>query len=353
MPSRPIERRKSRHCGALTKLSAVLAAQLLLAVFGHAQALGAKKQGSAGSIQSRAPAALPSEIAQLGPLSVGHPAEGFLVNAVSMPRSRRWVVSMPEHGFATRETIDGLVHCIDSVAARFPNTPAVVLGSLSAREGGRIAPHKSHRTGRDADVYFYRQPGAQWSRAATLEDIDLPRTWALLRCFITDTDVDMILLDERVQGWLERYALDAGEPEAWVRSLFNDLPSEPAAVVRHEPGHVAHFHVRFTSPEARRAAARAYERLVKLGVVAPEYKKLEHVVQSGETLSHIARAYKLSLAELRALNNLRGHLIRKGQKLTVRQPVAVKGVAQPVHVPARRLPPAPAVKPPFAAEARR
>jgi LysM repeat protein len=92
---------------------------------------------------------------------------------------------------------------------------------------------------------------------------------------------------------------------------------------------------------------------VKLGVVAPEYKKLEHVVQSGETLSHIARAYKLSLAELRALNNLKGHLIRKGQKLTVRQPVAVKGVEQPVRVPARRLPPSAVMKRPFAAGSRR
>jgi hypothetical protein len=140
-----------------------------------------------------------------------------------------------------------------------------------ASGGGKIAPHDSHRTGRDVDVYFFRQPGSQWNVAATQGDIDYERTWALLRCFVTDCDVDFVLIDRAVQAWLESHALRAGEPAVWVR-LFHDGDGGATrrgnhAVVRHAPGHVAHMHVRFVSPEARRLGVELYERLAREGYI--------------------------------------------------------------------------------------
>lgn len=284
---------------------------------------------------------IPADVRALGPLSVGHPAAGYLINSVPMPASPNWVLTAPDHGFATQETVDALSHCLDAVHSRFGGAEPTKLGSISGVRGGRISPHKSHRTGRDADVYFFRTPGAKWSRAATEADIDLAPTWALLRCFVTDTDVDMILIDRRVQGWLEAYAVANGESKAWVQSVFHDQ-KEPRqmAVVRHEPGHVAHMHVRFSSPKARRAGVAAYDRLVAAGLVIPTVQSLSHQVKKGETLSGIARTFGVPVEKIKSLNGLGSNLIRVGQVLTLQHAVDILGARDAVGVPARRLPPA-------------
>lgn len=282
---------------------------------------------------------VPQEIQALGPLSVGHPHEGFLVNAVQMPRSPYWVITLPSHGYATQETVDALSHCLRQVHEAIPDSPATMLGSLSAEHGGLLPPHKSHRTGRDVDVYFFRNPGARWNEAATREDLDLPRTWALLRCFATETDVEMILIDRKVQLWIEEYAASLGEDPEWIRDLFHDDGPAKTALIRHVPGHVAHMHVRFVSAKARRAAVAAYDRLVKLGLVNAGVAAIEHRVQAGETLSGIAKRYGTSVKRIQDLNRLKSSLIRVGQRLTLQQAVDVRGARERVVVPPRRLPP--------------
>ncbi len=297
----------------------------------------AKKATEAkAAMSSLAPAAVPDDIRKLGPLSVGHPHAGFLVNAVKMPSAPQWVLTVPSHGFATQETVDGLAHCLRKVHEQFPHSPPVMLGSLSGEHGGLLPPHKSHRTGRDADVYFFRKPGASWARAATRDDIDLPRTWALLRCFLTDVDVDMVLIVRRVQNWIEEYALSIGEDPAWVNRLFHDpKPGYKIAPVRDVPGHVAHMHVRFSSPRARRAAVAAYDRLVKTGVVRPEVASVEHEVVKGDTLSELGVKYHLSVKRIQELNDLKSTVIRLGQKLVLQQAVDIRGARDKVYLPGR------------------
>jgi len=280
-------------------------------------------------------------ISAYGPISVGRPNAGFLINARRMPDGKDWVFNVPKHAYATDETIEQLSHCLRRVRAEIPDSARVMLGSLSAKRGGKVAPHDSHRTGRDADVYFFRQPGARWYEAATREDTDLKRTWALLRCFITDADVDFVLIDNAVQGWLEEYALGAGEPRAWVRSLFHDDAStKNRSVVRHAPGHVAHMHVRFVSPRARLLGAQLYERLVREGYIKGGYAALQHRVLRGDTLGGIGRKYHVPIATLKKLNGLVSSQIRVGQRLIIRQPVELRGAKDAVHIPPRRRPPA-------------
>lgn len=303
------------------------------------RAVGEARASQAKGSAQPAPAPIPADIEALGPLSVGHPHAGFLVNGVKLPSSEDWVITMPSHGYGTQETNDALASCIGKVRREIPNSPKVMLGSLSAERGGHLPPHKSHRTGRDADVYFFRKPGAQWSKAATASDIDLGRTWALLRCFVTETDVEMILIDRKVQRWLENHALSVGEDRKWIETLFHDDGRNKTAVVRHVPGHVAHMHVRFVSPEARRRAVQHYDRLVAARVVVPEQRGVVHVVQKGDTLSALGRRYGVTVARIRELNALGSSLIRVGQKLTVEQPVDIRGARDRVVVPARRLPP--------------
>lgn len=294
---------------------------------------------AASSRSQRAPRPIPPAIQALGPLSVGHPSAGFLVNGVRLPESPDYVITMPSHGFGTQETVDALRLCIGKVRRAIPESHPVMLGSVSGERGGRLPPHSSHRTGRDADVYFFRHPGAQWSKAATEEDIDLPRTWALLRCFITETDVDMILIDRKVQNWIEAYALSVGEDPAWIHGMFHDEGRAKTSIVRHVPGHVAHMHVRFTSPRARKRGVAHYDELVAADLLDLEQSAVVHKVVKGDSLSALAHRHKLSVEIIQRLNHLKSTVIRIGQKLTLQQPVDVRGARDGVFMRARYLPP--------------
>lgn len=299
---------------------------------------------SCAALGLAAPKPKPKPIASYGAISVGHPSAGFLVNGERMPAGDGWVLTAPHHAYATAETIEQLRHCLTRVRKDHVGSPPVMLGSLSAKGGGRIPPHDSHRTGRDVDVYFFRQEGGTWHQAATREDIDLKRTWALLRCFITDCDVDFVLVDRTVQGWLEEYALGAGEPAAWIRDLFHDAAGAGSgqgnqAVVRHAPGHVAHMHVRFVSPEARRLGIALYDRLIREGHVKSPRAALRHRVVRGDTLGGIARRYRTRVAALRALNGLKSTRIQVGQWLLIAPEVTLRGARDAVRIPPRRRPP--------------
>lgn len=303
-----------------------------------------RKPAPANVRADRKPAPRPEDIerlARLGAMSIGLPNTGYLVNGVRMPEGEDWVITMPSHGYGTEETVRQLSQCISATRATFDNSPRVMLGSLSAATGGKLPPHKSHRTGRDADVYFFRKPGAKWNEAATRQDIDLPRTWSLLRCFVTQADVDMVLVDRRVQDWLKTYALSIGEPPEWVDELFHDRPHTKSAVVRHVPGHVAHMHVRFVSAHARHLGAKHYKALVDAGLLHERVEEVRHKVVKGDTLLGLAKRYKLAAAEIAKLNRLEGTVIRLGQVLLVKQGVAIEGVDAPIYGHGRVLPPEP------------
>ena len=47
-------------------------------------------------------------------------------------------------------------------------------------------------------------------------------------------------------------------------------------------------------------------------------KKKYHTVKSGDTLSHLALKYKVSVRQIKSWNNLRSDLIQIGQKLRIR-----------------------------------
>jgi murein endopeptidase len=326
--------------------SALLGGALAAALGSNAVAKTSTAQGRKLAPEAPAGAVKPAKkvrVEALGSISVGRPDAGLLINGVRLPASPDWVVTAPTHAYGTEESVEQLAHCIHKVRASFPGSPAVMLGSLSKREGGVAPPHKSHRSGRDADVYFFRKPGARWYDAATEDDLDLPRTWALLRCFVSETDVDFVLIERKVQRWLEDYALDKGEPRDWVESLFHDGPGEHRAAVRHAPGHVAHMHVRFVSAKSRQRALTYYDRLVAEGRIKGALAAIKHKVKPGETLGGVAKKYRTSVAQLQKLNKLKSTSIRAGQELDVSRGVPLKGVKDPIRIPPRRVPPGPVI----------
>ncbi|MGZ6125349.1 MAG: peptidoglycan-binding protein, partial [Myxococcales bacterium] len=155
--------------------------------------------------------------ASLGSVSVGFADRGRLLNAVQMPRDPAWIVERPELSFATRETVDALALAFRAVRREFPGSAPGRLSHVAARDGGYLRPHRSHQNGRDADVGFYYRNDRIPPRGVSREKLmDPARNWALIHALVTETDVQMILVDRKIQAVLRKYALSIGEDARWL-----------------------------------------------------------------------------------------------------------------------------------------
>jgi murein endopeptidase len=273
----------------------------------------------------------------LGALSIGTPDGGLLFNPVAMPTGDLWTVRDTRESFGTAETIDYIVAAIEAVEARHPGSPRLVIGDISRPDGGRLNRHKSHQAGRDADIGLYLRTG----EALTLvkpgkNQLDLLRTWALLRAFVTDTDVERVFLDRALQRVLHAHALASGEDKGWLDDLFGRRDGGKNAIIQHERRHQDHMHVRFYNPHAQEKGRVAYPLLLAAGLVPGP--TVSHRARSGETLSHLAKRYGTSASSIRRANGLRSSILRAGRKYVIPVRKAPTEGA-PVAVPPRRLPP--------------
>jgi len=133
---------------------------------------------------------------------------------------------------------------------RKPRAPKVHVGDLSRKAGGPFPPHKSHRTGLDVDVGYVLkgklrdEPGF---RRATMRNIDLARTWALIQGFMRTDQVRYMFVDYRIQGWLHDYAKKKGVRRSVLEELFQYPRGKGRAygIIRDDPGHDDHLHIRF------------------------------------------------------------------------------------------------------------
>ena len=85
------------------------------------------------------------------------------------------------------------------------------LSHIGNQDGGYLRPHHSHQSGRDADVGYYYKGGPRSFVRASEENLDLPRTWALVKAAIKETTVEMILIDRSVQRILAVHYPDADD----------------------------------------------------------------------------------------------------------------------------------------------
>jgi LysM repeat protein len=272
--------------------------------------------------------------ATLGSISVGFVESGRMVNSVRVPQGDDWIVVSPELAYGTQETVDYLLTAIREVRAVYPKAPPLRVNQISSREGGYLRPHKSHQNGRDVDLGFY-YPTVDPIRAREREKyIDLELNWALLKSLATHTDVQMILVDKRVQKVLYDYALRQGENKEWLDSLFN---AGPKALIKHARGHRDHFHVRFFNPRAQELG----RRIAPLLALQPDKNIQMHRVRSGDTLGGIALRYGSSINGIKKANRMRNTFLRLGQVLAVplRGPCTRCPVPPPLVVPPRRMPP--------------
>lgn len=289
--------------------------------------------------------AVRGDLRSLGSLSIGQPNSGALLNGKCAESGELFQLVDPKHACGSEETLSYLSAAVSKVHERFPDSAPLSLGHVSAERGGPLRPHVSHQSGRDVDISFYYLDGARWYQRATEKNLDLPRTWAFVRALVTETDVEMILIDHGVQAWIRRYALEQGEDPAWVDGLFQGKGAL-RAIVRHAPGHATHIHVRFFNPIAQETARRAQGALVSEGVLPELVSYLKHRARRGDTLAKIAKKYNVSVAAIKDANGLRSSRIREQReyRIPVRSHAPMVSGA-PLRFPARRLPPGPASAP--------
>lgn len=203
------------------------------------------------------------DIAALGPMSVGAPNRGALINPVQFPEGPYWHRNDADRAWGTAETVQFVKQAIERVNEEHPDSPVLYVGDFSNFEGGTLKRHKSHQSGRDVDLGYYYLDKQRWYRPANAKNLDRARTWTLVRTLLTESPVEYIFMDTSVQRLLRAEALAQGEDPAWLARVFEGGPGRKESIIRHKPGHATHLHVRFDNPVAQLSAERAYPWLVR------------------------------------------------------------------------------------------
>lgn len=186
--------------------------------------------------------------------SVGPPNGGRLERGVSLPESGPgWVRISRDRHWGTAETVALIEYAGARLEAAFPGTQPMLVGDLSQEGGGRIRPHRSHQSGRDADIAFLERGGAtrrHFKGDLRSEDIDVAKTWFVIESLLTTGQVRFVFINRALLPAFRRHAAEAGWPERELDELFL-MPDEVGhrGLIRHASGHTYHFHVRFVCAE--------------------------------------------------------------------------------------------------------
>jgi hypothetical protein len=182
--------------------------------------------------------------------SVGRVDAGFLLHGIPIPSHPGYVVRDRERAYVTRHVAELLARGFDAVLARYPRAPRVEVRDASRSNGGPLREHRSHQSGRDVDLAYYRRrcPGRICRRAwVRPETLDAELQWALLEPWLREGVVEYAFIDHSLQEPLYAAALAAGASAAELSAWFQ-YPRGPevrAGIIRHEPSHADHVHVRF------------------------------------------------------------------------------------------------------------
>ncbi|HRE90484.1 MAG TPA: penicillin-insensitive murein endopeptidase, partial [Myxococcota bacterium] len=124
--------------------------------------------------------------------------------------------------------------------------------------GGFLAPHKSHQSGLDADIgfYFKNQPkqGPRVNLSAMTSALDHELTWTLITALAGPNEeasnVEYMFIGYGVQEKLYKWAQKQGVPQKKLDWLFQYPRGSRSmnGLIRHEPGHDNHIHIRFKCP---------------------------------------------------------------------------------------------------------
>lgn len=184
--------------------------------------------------------------------SVGSPTRGSLRDAQCLPQAGPGFVAFSENRCATDETIRLLLYAIGEVMREYPSSPPVVIGALSRPTGGRLKPHKSHRSGRDVDIGYFAVGDRPLRTFVDLrrDEIDYDKTFYLMAALIATGRVDFVFVNYALQPRFVEAARRLGYDDEQISYLFQYPRGRGSrtGLIRHARGHLRHFHVRFACP---------------------------------------------------------------------------------------------------------
>jgi murein endopeptidase len=156
-------------------------------------------------------------------------------------------VRNPKRAWGTFLTVSSLIDVFAAYRRKFPQAPPIRVDDISVKGGGFLRPHKSHRRGRDVDIRYPLKKDTKRYVKATSKRLNLKLTWKLIDLFLKTNDVIYIFMDYGLQRALYKYALSQKYSKRKLQKIFQYPRSRKMAVgiIRHEPGHTTHFHVRF------------------------------------------------------------------------------------------------------------
>ncbi len=252
------------------------------------RALGVTARRASPSLRSRPPPAALARLASLSvacallggcfstptPLApglhgtVGVPNRGVLTEPQELPiQGDGFVRYRPQssHYFGRPRLVRALQAAAAAVAREAPGGAPLSIGDLSAKTGGRIPGHDSHRTGRDVDLLFLvttpegapiASPGfvrfegdglARVQGSADFVRLDVDREWRLLRSLLTSPEigVQFMFVCHEIEALLIDHARALGEPDTLVWHA-ETVMLEPSDSLRHDD----HVHLRIAcSPD--------------------------------------------------------------------------------------------------------
>ncbi len=211
--------------------------------------------------------------------SIGAPNDGHLDGGMQLDK-RAYLRVVPYYADShARWGLPGLVGLIDHaarhVAAQYPGA-VLGVGDLSLSHGGALARHRSHESGRDADIAYYLtnkagKPASLDQFAPVLPDgtvrdrpdlhFDDAKNWTLIQALLEGgaAVVSQVFVAPHVRARLLRYAERIGVPVA-VRERAAERMLQP----RGAPLHDDHFHVRVACPSEARSVCVEYASAISL-----------------------------------------------------------------------------------------
>lgn len=173
---------------------------------------------------------------------------GVLVAGVLLPPGKHYHVKWEAGAWGTDDTIRAIQTAVSAYKGKMPGGPKVYIGDISRKGGGPFKPHSSHQHGRDVDVgYVIKGSNGDKPRTATADNLDVARTWRLIKSFIDTEQVIYVFVDYKLQKLLYEYAQAQGASEEFLDEIFQYPRGRRRAhgIIRHWKGHTNHFHVRF------------------------------------------------------------------------------------------------------------
>lgn len=176
--------------------------------------------------------------------------KGKLPSGVQLKNGSGLVVKTPGYAWGEASTIRLIQSAVSRYSKRAKGEPKVHIGDISKKGGGKFPPHKSHQKGKDVDIgYVLKGDLADEKRFknANAKNLDVDKTWKLIKAFIDTNEVKYIFMDRSVQKLLYDHAKKYGVSQDTLDELFQypRRARRTSGVIRHSKGHVNHFHVRF------------------------------------------------------------------------------------------------------------